>query len=299
MGFIAIDCKKCGANLEVSDTATTYTCKYCRTVHERDYSSSATATPHSYGVMAERAIANSEFGKALQFIEQGLVIDPHNANLLKLEEKANIGLAALLENHSDQTQAELQNIQMQSEAEDYHLQARFILNELQANLQVYGSNSPSTGATPANVDLALQYIDRSLEYFPDNPVYLNLKALLQMEGKKMNKEAAELLEKAAKLSPHDINIQNNLQSAKTAPSCFIATAAYGSPLAAEVHALRQWRDDTLLLSKTGRNFVRIYYRFSPPLARLISQHPRAKQVTRWVLTPLVRQILDKAPSGRT
>ncbi|MBI2397485.1 MAG: hypothetical protein HYV17_06770 [Xanthomonadales bacterium] len=240
--------------------------------------------------MAERAISNSAFGKALQFIEQGLVINPHDANLLNLEEKAKAGLSAIAGDHANQTQEEIKSIQNTSEAEQYHLQAQFILHELQANVKVYGSNSALTGATPANIGLALQYIDRSLELFPDNPVYLNLKALLLMEGMGMKEQAVALLEKAAAINPRDINIQNNLESAKTSSACFVATAAYGSPLAHEVRALRLWRDEALLPTTLGKLFVRIYYCFSPPLARLISRHPRLKQATRWGLTPLVKSI---------
>lgn len=290
MGYIAIDCKKCGASLEVDEAASIYTCKFCRTAHERDYTSSATPTPHSLGVMAERAISNSAFGKALQFIEQGLAINPHDANLLNLEEKAKIGLLAIAGDQENQTQEEIKSIQNSSEAEQYHLQAQFILHELQANVKVYGSNSALTGATPANIDLALQYIDRSLELFPDNPVYLNLKALLLIEGKGMKEPAVALLEKAAAINPRDINIQNNLKAAKTSSACFIATAAYGSPLAQEVMVLRLWRDEALLPTTLGKLFVRIYYYFSPPLARLISRHPKLKQAARWGLTPLVKLV---------
>lgn len=298
MGFIAIDCTKCGANLEVDETTATYTCKYCRTIHERDYSNSSSPTPHSFGVMAERAIANSEFGKALQFVEQGLVIDPHNNNLLKLENEAKVGLAALADGNAVQTQEEINVIQNLSEAEQYKLQAEFILHELQANIQVYGSNSILSGATPANIDLALQYIDRSLEYFPDNPVYLNLKALLLMEGKGERQQAIDLLERAAKINPRDINIQNNLNGAKSSSSCFVATAAYGSPLAPHVRTLRLWRDEELLTSYFGRKFVRFYYCFSPPLAKLIANHPPLKQLTRFLLAPLVKIIISKPAKQR-
>ena len=298
MGFIAIDCKKCGANLEVDETATTYTCKYCRTVHERDYSNSASPTPHSFGVMAERAIANSEFGKALQFVEQGLVIDPHNDRLLKLETEAKAGLSALVDGHTAQAQEELNTIQNASEAEQYRLQAEFILHELQANIQVYGSNSVLSGATPANVDLALQYIDRSLEYFPENPVYLNLKALLLMEGKGERQRAIDLLERAARNSPRDINIQNNLQGAKSSSSCIIATAAFGSPMAQQVRTLRLWRDEKLLATYSGRKFVKFYYRFSPPLAAVIANHPALKQIARVLLTPLVNRIVARHAAKR-
>ncbi len=242
--------------------------------------------------MAERAIANAEYGKAMQFIEQGLTIDPHHSELLALEIKAREGLTSLAENHLTQTEEELRQIGNRGEAEQYHLQAQFILHELQANKKVYGSNSALTGATPANVDLALQYIDRSLELFPDSPVYLNLKALLLWEGKGLKEEAAALLEEAAALNPRDINIQNNLKALKSS-ACFIATAAFGTPFAFEVDVLRAWRDQRLVTSCWGRHFVAFYYRLSPPLADFIATRPALKRATRWLLAPLVKKLARK------
>jgi len=151
------------------------------------------------------------------------------------------------------------------------------LIELQANIEVHGSNSMLAGATPANIDLGLQYINRCLELFPENAVYLNMKALLLWEGHGHKDAALPLLEKAARLAPRDIDIQNNLQRAKS--SCFIATAAYGTPFAEEVDVLRLWRDETLLKSSVGRKLVGLYYRTSPPLARLIESRPALKCAT--------------------
>lgn len=70
--------------------------------------------------------------------------------------------------------------------------------------------------------------------------------------------------------------------------CFIATAAYGSPTASELLAFRRFRDDALQSSLIGSVFVKLYYRVSPPVARLISMFPLLRYGARsLVLTPIL------------
>lgn len=69
--------------------------------------------------------------------------------------------------------------------------------------------------------------------------------------------------------------------------CFIATAAYGSPLEPHVESLRLFRDRYLVQSTAGRAFIRLYYRYSPPVADFIANRPILRGVVRFLLTPLV------------
>jgi hypothetical protein len=72
--------------------------------------------------------------------------------------------------------------------------------------------------------------------------------------------------------------------------CFIATAAFGSPLEAHVQVLREFRDRYLQRSAPGRAFIRYYYRHSPPIAAVIAEHDWLRFLVRMLLAPLVLTI---------
>jgi serine protease len=68
--------------------------------------------------------------------------------------------------------------------------------------------------------------------------------------------------------------------------CFIATAAFGSPMESHVRILRDFRDRYLLNNAGGRALVRLYYRISPPIAGIIAQNEKLRLWTRWGLMPV-------------
>lgn len=70
--------------------------------------------------------------------------------------------------------------------------------------------------------------------------------------------------------------------------CFIATAAYGSPMAQEVRILSDFRDKYLLTNLPGKALVRFYYRTSPPIAKFISRRPLLKKFVRIGLKPVIK-----------
>jgi len=81
--------------------------------------------------------------------------------------------------------------------------------------------------------------------------------------------------------------QESSPASSSGNRCFIATAAFGSPMAPEVALLRAFRDSYLLTNSPGRLFVDFYYRVSPPIADFISRDENLKKLTRLVLTPLI------------
>jgi hypothetical protein len=70
-------------------------------------------------------------------------------------------------------------------------------------------------------------------------------------------------------------------------TCFIATAANGSPMAQQVQLLRGFRDRFLLKNGLGRSFVNLYYTYSPPIAKFIAGNGVARLIVRWGLLPVV------------
>jgi len=69
--------------------------------------------------------------------------------------------------------------------------------------------------------------------------------------------------------------------------CFIATAAYGTPMAADIDTLRAFRDTYLLSSSGGTAFVDAYYRVSPFIANVVAQSPFLAAVVRLLLAPVI------------
>jgi len=69
--------------------------------------------------------------------------------------------------------------------------------------------------------------------------------------------------------------------------CFIATAAYDSPLHPHVGILRDFRDTYLLPSRLGRTLVDLYYKYSPSVAEFITKNIALRIMVRINLLPLV------------
>lgn len=69
--------------------------------------------------------------------------------------------------------------------------------------------------------------------------------------------------------------------------CFIATAAFGSKFDWPVALLREFRNQYLLTNFLGKEFVKLYYQNSPPIATVIAASQPLKILVRVILAPLI------------
>ena len=73
--------------------------------------------------------------------------------------------------------------------------------------------------------------------------------------------------------------------------CLIATATFGSELSPKVQILRDFRDQSVLRTFAGSNFMSVfnswYYSFSPTVAQYETAHPVARDIARVMLSPLI------------
>jgi hypothetical protein len=82
-------------------------------------------------------------------------------------------------------------------------------------------------------------------------------------------------------------VTTTVRTFATVTPCFIATAAYGSPLAREIGVLRQLRDRHLAIHAPGRALIAAYYRVGPPLAKLLQGNEGLRALARSVLSWIV------------
>jgi len=83
------------------------------------------------------------------------------------------------------------------------------------------------------------------------------------------------------------SVTTSVASFVTLSGCFIATAAYGTPMATEIDGLRRIRDRYLVTNPAGRLLVAGYYALSPPVARAIAGDDLLRAGARRLLRPLV------------
>ena len=88
--------------------------------------------------------------------------------------------------------------------------------------------------------------------------------------------------------------QDKSSQTKESGGCLIATATYGSELAPQVQQLRELRDNSLLQTESGTQFMGmfndVYYSFSPYIADYERENPYFKEAVKLAITPLISSL---------
>lgn len=79
---------------------------------------------------------------------------------------------------------------------------------------------------------------------------------------------------------------NSNNSSSSSEGCFIATACYGSYDSNEVLIFRNFRDDFLFRYKSGRYFIKKYYKYSPVIASKIKNRYFINIIKMVLLNPI-------------
>ncbi len=84
------------------------------------------------------------------------------------------------------------------------------------------------------------------------------------------------------------DIQTWIWTVEAPSPCFIATAAYGTPVHEDINILRKFRNEVLSTNTPGKAIVETYYSTSPPIANALAANNGLRASVRvLLLTPLV------------
>ncbi len=87
----------------------------------------------------------------------------------------------------------------------------------------------------------------------------------------------------------EASAENRSLSGSSDEDCFVATAAYGTPLAIEIQILREFRDKHMREHEIGKLFIAWYENNGPKLAAFLNKYPRLKPLVRqFLLRPIVQ-----------
>ena len=155
----------------------------------------------------------------------------------------------------------------------------------------------SKGGFSSSVSLTVLNVPTSFETsFDPQAVVPNGSSTLTVRTQPTSKNGTYILTVAASGGgrSHSTNVTLIVQGS----GCLIATATYQSELASEVQFLREFREEQVVPTHAGRQFLYIfnmfYYSFSPKVARLIESDNGLRALCKVALCPLISILMFAA-----
>ena len=135
-------------------------------------------------------------------------------------------------------------------------------------------------------------------YFYYDSNHLWMKGIVLVQEPENIPEEGEIMEESTdepKSPTEEKKVEEtDLSTSQEGGGCLIATATYGSELSPQVQKLREIRDNMIMKTEAGSQFMsgfnQFYYSFSPTIADWERQVPIFKDTVKIVITPLLTSL---------
>jgi len=151
----------------------------------------------------------------------------------------------------------------------------------------------------ANSDKFLVAFENIIKSFKSFKQTEEKSKIAQLEAEQQTEQEARIAQLEAQLEAKEqeariAQLEAQLEAEQNGGGCLIATATYGSEMASEVQQLRELRDNQLLNTESGTQFMGafndIYYSFSPVIADYERENPYFKEAVKLAITPMISSL---------
>ena len=162
-----------------------------------------------------------------------------------------------------------------------------------AEYDIIAANNVTTDITWGSATSVLSIVDDAGteliedEHYTVTPADANKATLTILSDEYLQGKLKNAQQELVLTIDFDVSSGHPFTISTIAEGCFIATAAYGTPMAEEIEVLRDFRDEYLLTNAMGEALVNLYYTVSPPMALFITEHPSLRLAVRAGLVPVV------------
>ena len=308
MPFKPAKCPNCAGDIQVPDDRDTAKCMYCGSdiIVKEAIRAGSIKNLNNIFEMAKTALESGNQEEGLKYINSYLEDDQNNAEAWNLKAQ----LICLKYDFIDISEVHKQVGTYMAKAiaiddkyrqilESYEIQlAESLINYINSIIESYNevkfkaNTGGFHGVYYADAPEVKEKLKSDLYRVVISYLEILPKSYLKKALPKL-KEINEWLRKEGSNAPVLDIILKEYDSNYVAPpakTCFIATAAYGSPMASEVTILRTFRDGQLEKNYLGKLFVRFYYHISPPIATVIGKSLILKSITQLILKPIILMI---------
>lgn len=309
--MVEVKCRNCGAGLQQAPDKCSFKCSYCGTeiIADKAITSLSDNKVSDLLEIANASIKGEDFETAISISDKILEIEVKNSEAWIIKGISLIKRTLKIDNYADAKIINIEN-ELKLASSCFEKANRSNSNSTITNEAIDTTRDFAAIFLVKRANMALQ--DAIIE-FPNS----NITSLYLLSDAKQCWVAAYSLSKNINIHDTITGIINRLpgylpsampryfvrgwindicieirkyNSSFKNPEvngCFIATAAYGDPLATEVLLLKKWRDGYLYHRFIGRIFIKLYYLISPIFARYVAKSERNKLYTRRILSSII------------